>query len=115
MRTPYPGRLGRQAINNHHLNACRLELAQEQDLMRTSARQAVRRLDVQTIDASICNQLAQAIQARTSQPCAATAVINELSLSWHPELIFQNLDAQSRQLIGDGQLVCRGASVHRHT
>jgi hypothetical protein len=102
MRRPYPGRLGPQAIDNHLLNPCRLELAQEQRLMRASARQAVRRLDVQTIDASICNQLAQAIQARTSQPCAAVAVVDELSLSWYPELIFQNLDAQGRQLIGDG-------------
>jgi hypothetical protein len=72
-------------INNHHLNPCRLELAQEQRLMRASARQAIRRLDAQTIDASICNQLAQAIQARTSQPCAAVAVDDERSLSWHPE------------------------------
>jgi hypothetical protein len=102
MRRPYPGRLGPRAIANHHLNPCRLELAQEQRVLRASARQAVRRLDVQTIDASIRNRLAQAIQARTSQRCAAVAVVDELSLSWYAELIFQNLDAQGRQLLGDG-------------
>jgi len=102
MRRPYPGRLGLHVINSHHLNPCRLELAQEQRLMRASARKAVRRLDVQTIDASICNQLTQAIQPRTSQRCTTEAVVDELSLSWHPELILQDVDAQGRQLIGDG-------------
>src|SRR6266511_6381445 len=89
-RRPYPGRLGPHAIDNHHLNPGRLELAQEQRLMRASARQAVRSVDVQTVDAPICSdELAQAIQARTNQRCAAVAVVDELSLSWHAELIFQ--------------------------
>ena len=68
--------------------------------MRTSARQAVRRLDVQPIDASICNQLTQAIQPRTSQRCTTEAVVDELSLSWYTELICPDLDTQGRQLIG---------------
>jgi hypothetical protein len=102
MRRPHPGRLGPRAIDHHHLNACRFELAQEQRLMRASARQAVSRLDVQTIDASIGHQLAQAIQPRTSQRCTTEAIVDELSLSWHPELIFQDVDAQRRQLLGDG-------------
>jgi hypothetical protein len=113
MQRPYPGRLGPQAIDNHHLNPCRSELAQEQRLMRASPPQAIRRLDVQTIDASMRHQLAQTIQAGTSQRCTINAVVDELSLSWHPELIFQDLDAQGRQLIGDWHLVRRGASVHR--
>jgi hypothetical protein len=113
MTRPPPGRLRPHAINNHHLNPCHLELAQEQRLMRASARQAVSRLDVQTIDTSICNQLAQAIQTLTNQRCAAAAIVDELPLSWHPELIFSDLDAQGRQLISDGYLIRRGASVHR--
>ena len=88
-----PDRLGSQAIDNHHFNPCRLKLAEEQGLMLASARQAVRRLDVHTIDASMGNQLAQAIQAGTSQRYAAIALVNELSLSRYPELILHDLAA----------------------
>ena len=81
--------------------------------MRAHTRQAVSRLNVHTVDASVPHQLAQAIQARTSQRRAAVTIVDELSLSWHPELIFHDLDAQGGQLIGDGSLVRRGASVQR--
>jgi len=62
--------------------------------MTGEQRQTIRRLDVQTIDASIRHQLGQAIQAGTRQRCTIEAVVDELSLSWHPELIFQHVDAQ---------------------
>jgi hypothetical protein len=71
--------LAQAAIDKDDLNSGRLELIQQQGLVRIAARQSIRRMHIQTVDTSCGNQISQPLERWTNQRRATVAFVQELA------------------------------------
>ena len=71
------GRVPDRPVEEHHRRTGASELLQQQDLVGVAAGEAVRRVDVEGVDARQGDQVAQALQGGADQAGAAVAVVDE--------------------------------------
>jgi hypothetical protein len=96
------GALAQSTIEKHHFHTGPLPFFDQQNRIGVATRQAIRRMNIDTVDAAGSNEIAELLQGWTDECMAAVAIIEELMFGEELMPIGSDALVQSLPLTGKG-------------